>query len=228
MKTACISAASAVLLLSCVASAQSLLRSPPREVVDENGIADPQAPLRAYSLLLVEAPRPRTFQVHDKITIIISQSSSQSAKEKTDLKKDASLKAGVRQFPDLMALLDGRIETDNGSPIVGVDGSGSTKWKGDGTYERSDRFTDRITATIIDVKPNGVLMLEAKRTVEKNQEKQILVLSGEVRREDVTAQNTVQSSQLADLALIVKNEGQVAENAQKGWITNLFDAVFSF
>jgi flagellar L-ring protein precursor FlgH len=180
------------------------------------------------SLLLIEAPRPKSFQLHDKVTILISEVSKQSANQKVDTKKDVSLKGGVRQLPDIIALLQGQLETDDGSPITGVDASAGNKFKGDGKYERSDRFTDRITATVIDVKPNGVLVLEARRTIEKDEELQTLVLSGECRREDVTAQNTVMSNQLADMVLSVKNEGQVKDAAEKGLLSRVFDTVFNF
>lgn len=207
---------------------QSLFRQEPKPQVNSLGEADPQAPLRNVSLLLIEAPRPKSFQLHDKVTILISEVSKQSANQKVDTKKDVSLKGGVRQLPDIIALLQGQLETDDGSPITGVDASAGNKFKGDGKYERSDRFTDRITATVIDVKPNGVLVLEARRTIEKDEELQTLVLSGECRREDVTAQNTVMSNQLADMVLSVKNEGQVKDAAEKGLLSRVFDTVFNF
>jgi len=94
--------------------------------------------------------------------------------------------------------------------------------------DRSDRFSDRITATVIDVKPNGVLVLEAKRTVKKDDEEQNLVLSGECRREDVTQNNTVLSTQLAELTLVSKNTGQVKDSATKGWIPRILEAIFNF
>jgi flagellar L-ring protein precursor FlgH len=134
----------------------------------------------------------------------------------------------VKQIPDLMALLQAQLETDQGTPITGVDASAGKKFKGDGKYERSDRFTDRITATVIDVKPNGVLVLEARRTIQKDEEVQNLVLSGECRREDVTQQNTVLSNQLADLTLLVNNSGDVREATEKGFLTRVFENVFNF
>jgi flagellar basal body L-ring protein FlgH len=73
-----------------------------------------------------------------------------------------------------------------------------------------------------------VLVLEARRSVEHDEESQLLLLTGECRREDVTEQNTVLSSQLADMTLKVHNEGQVKDSATKGWLTRVFEAVFNF
>jgi len=211
-----------------LASAQSLLRQPTQPTADQAGRPDPQAPMRGYSLTMVEAPKPRTYEIHDKVTIIISELSKQSATSKLDTKKNVKIKGSVNQLPSVSQLLELIAETDSGSPITGVDLSASPNFKGDGKYERSDRFTDRITATVIDVKPNGVLVLEAKRTIAKDDEIQSLVLAGECRREDVTDGNTVLSSQLADMTLVVKNDGEVKDAASKGLITRVFESIFNF
>lgn len=209
------------------AGAQSLLRRPPELATNTLGEPDANAALRETSLYMVEAPKPKTIQVQDKVTIIISESSTSTSKQKLDTKKDASLSATLKKFPDLAALLDGRVESGAGS-LAAVDGSAGQKFKGDGTYERSDRYTDRITATVLDVKPNGVLVVEARRTMVKDKESQTVLLTGEVRREDVTENNTVQSSQLAELTVVVQNEGDVKDTASKGWLTQFFETVFNF
>lgn len=207
--------------------AQSLLRRTPQVQTNAQGEPDPNASLRQVSLYLVEAPKPKTIHVQDKVTIIISESSTSTSKQKLDTKKDASLNATLKQFPDLAALLDGRLESGSGN-LTAVDATAGGKFKGDGTYERSDRYNDRITATVLDVKPNGVLVVEARRTIVKDKESQTVLLTGEVRREDVTENNTVQSSQLAELTVVVQNEGDVKDTASKGWLTQIFEAVFNF
>jgi len=218
-----------LLFAATSANAQSLLRrTPPPVPVDQFGTADPNVELRQTSLLFVEAPKPKNFEVHDKVTIIISETSRQTSEQSLDTKKDVTLEAALEKFPDLAKLLEGELTNGESDPIVEAAASANSKFKGDGTYERSDRFSDRVTATVIDVKPNGVLVLEARRTIQKDKETQVVVLSGECRREDVTEQNTVMSNQLADMALIVQNEGQVKDAATKGVLTRLFEAIFNF
>jgi len=218
-----------ILAASPVVTAQSLMSSPPPVApLDRTGEPDTQAALRGVSLLLVEVPKPRTYEVHDQITIIISETSKQSSTSKLDTKKDASIRASLDQFPDLAKLLEAELTNGDSSPIAEVDVSSGQKFKGDGKYERADRFTDRITATVIDVKPNGVLVMEARRVIGKDKEVQTLVLSGSCRREDVTSNNTVLSSQLADLTVVATAEGDVKDTASKGFITRFFEAVFNF
>lgn len=215
--------------LASAAPGQSLFLQPPKDPpTNRDGTVDPAAALREYSFTLVEAPKPKTVELYDKVTIIISETSKQSSEQKLDTKTDASFKAALKKFPDLAKFLEAELATGSSSPVVEVEASGKKDYKGDGKRERSDRFTDKITATVIDVKPNGVLVLEARRSVEHDEESQLLLLTGECRREDVTEQNTVLSSQLADMTLKVHNEGQVKDSATKGWLTRVFEAVFNF
>lgn len=220
-------AATIPLLCAHIAHAQSLLRreTPPPAALAQD---DAKADLKDLSPYYIEPPEPRKIEVHDKVTIIISETSRQSSEQKLDTKKDVTLAAALKKFPDLAKLLEGELATGESSPIAEASASAGNKFKGDGKYERSDRFTDKITATVIDVKPNGVLVLEARRTIQKDKEIQSVVLSGECRRDDVTDANTVLSSQLADLTLIVHNDGQVKDSATKGLLTRVFEAVFNF
>lgn len=109
--------------------AQSLFRRPTTPQTDVTGEPDHQAPARNASLFLVEAPKPKTFALHDKVTIMISELSRQSASQKVDTKKDAGINAGVSQFPDLLSLLEARFEMESGSPIIGVEADAGKKFK---------------------------------------------------------------------------------------------------
>jgi len=88
--------------------------------------------------------------------------------------------------------------------------------KAEGDAERSDRFIARVTAEIIDVKPNGTLVLEARKSVAFGRESKSIVLSGTCREEDVSDANTVTSSQLANLTVVQEMEGDVDRSSKKG------------
>lgn len=184
--------------------------------------------LRNASLMLVEAPLPKPYAIHDKVTIIISESSSQTSQQKLDAKKDASLKAAVNKFPDLAMFLEGNLTNLGTGVIASADVNAASKFKGDGKFQRTDKFQDKIQATVIDVKPNGVLVLEARKTVGQDREVRTLVLSGECRREDVTDNNTVLSSQLAELTILAHAEGDAKDAASKGFLTRIIEGIFNF
>ena len=195
-----------------------------------NGKANPVAELAGVSLYAIQPVAPKRFQVHDQITIIVNQSSKVQRDQslKTDKKYDD--KIDLAAFPSLLDIFklnvppDGRLATNN--PQLDLKSQG--KFDGKGDYTREDRFTARITATVIDVKPNGVLVLEARSSTVSDKEEQTMVLSGSCRTEDVTTQNTVQSTQLADLRLETRNKGEVKEGASKGILTKVFETLFNF
>ncbi len=224
-----------ILLVSCVVCgpvsvtcAQSLYLRKPKVALNERGEVDSGAMLKEVSMTYIDPPKPKTFQIHDQVTIIVDETSRESSKQTIDTKKDYDNSAGLSKFPSLEALLDLQLQGGGNDNAAELGLNSKQKFKGEGTYDRSDRFSARITAKIIDVKPNGILVLEARKTIQKNEEHQSIVMSGQCRTEDVSNANTVLSSQLAELTLISQQEGQVKDAATKGWIPRIIEALFAF
>lgn len=190
--------------------------------------AGTEAALRDVSLFMVVPPEPRKYQKNDIVEIIINETSNQKSEQSLDTKKDYSTAAELTRFPSLRHLLEAQLRDGDTTPIAGVDVSSNNKFKGDGEYERKDKFSARIAAVVVEVKPNGTLLLEARKEVTTNKEETTLVLSGLCRPDDITTNNTIQSSQLANLALTVKNEGDVKQTATKGIIPQILDTIFNF
>lgn len=184
--------------------------------------------LQDFSLFYVTAPKPKSYVKNDLITILIDEQSSTTTDADADAEKKLNFNASLEHFIDLTQLYGMRLQSSPRSPIAQVDLNANPKWKAQGSYDRADKMAAKITATIIDVKPNGVLVLEAKKTITKDNEVTTIVLTGNVRTMDVTTSNTVLSSQLADLIVSMKNEGDVKDATTKGWIPRLLDTVFAF
>ena len=104
----------------------------------------------------------------------------------------------------------------------------SRSFEGEGDYARKDALADRITARVVDVKPNGNLVLEARKFVQNDDEKLELVLTGYCRAEDVTADNSVLSTQMYNLDLRKQHSGELRRASKKGLLTKLLDFVFNF
>ena len=219
----------ATLALPAAAPAQSFYEFTVETPVDELGDPDPSAPLRTMSMLFIDIPKPRKYEVHDLVTLIISETSSAESKQILDTKKDYKLTGSIEDFPDLIQLLELRLEAGERTSLADLGVNSKQKFKGEGTAKRSDRFTARITAKIIDVKPNGNLVLEARKTVaSQNGESKTIVLSGICRQEDITDANTINSSQLADLRLIQTTTGEVTKTSEKGFLTRVLETIFNF
>lgn len=191
--------------------------------------ADPgRAKLSDVSFTAVPAPEPRTLRKHDLVTIIVRENSEYKSEATTDLKKEATLDARLEEFVKLnirnVALEGGAI----GANPPSIKASGKGEFKGDGSVDRSDEFTARITAEVLDVKPNGTLVLQARKFIKTDEEEQEMILTGTCRAEDVSADNSIYSYQLHDQSLTKMHKGAVREATKKGWLPKLLDLISPF
>ena len=219
----------AFVALSGAANAQSLFQDEPEAVpVKAEDDRSTHESIYATSLIAVKPPDPRVYKEHDLITIEVSEISNIKREQSLDTEKkyqnDAAMATldTIRQFIELRAPL----QAINPSPSNLADSQ--SKFEGDGEYERKENITARITARVLEVKPNGTLLLEARTSIETDKEKQTILLSGLCRSEDVTGRNTINSSQLYDLALNIQHEGQVTKASEKGLIPRALEAIFNF
>lgn len=182
--------------------------------------------LQRVSLTAVVPEPPRSFKVRDLITIIVREQKKYEADAKVDNKKRLSLDAALEAWFRIHDHKWQQQAFSGGRPQI--TGTLKTQAKNDGKSEREDTFVTRITAEVVDVKPNGNLILEATSYIKNDEEEQIMTLSGVCRSFDVTPDNTVLSTQLGDLRIDVKHTGAVRDATRRGWISKGFDFLRPF
>lgn len=186
------------------------------------------ARLTSVSFFAVPEPTPRTLKKHDLVTIIIREQSEFKSEGNTELTKEANLEAKVEEFIKLNWknwAIEGGAQGDN-PPSIKL--GGSREFTGEATVDRTDSFTMRVTAEVVDVKPNGTLVLQARQRIKTDEEEQILILSGICRAEDVTADNTVLSTQMFDKDVTKIHKGPVRDTTKRGLLSKLLDVVNPF
>ncbi|MFA9479001.1 flagellar basal body L-ring protein FlgH [Phycisphaerales bacterium AB-hyl4] len=179
----------------------------------------------------VRIPEPRSFAMHDLITIIIRESTDTSFNQSLDTEKRSNYGGEITDFPrlsvrDLLNFQLAPSSMEQGNPRLGI--GFNSNFEGEGDYRRRDSITGRITARVVDVKPNGTLVLEARKYIESDGEVLDMVLTGTARVDDVTTDNTVLSSQLHDLRLSKQHEGELRRTSRKGIFTRILDTIFNF
>lgn len=201
----------------------SLLRATLAQPIDPA-----QAKLDNVSFFAVPPPEPRVIKKHDQITVIIREESEFKSEGTTETKKSADLDARIDEFIKLNLAnwaIEGGGEGDN-PPSIKM--SGKRNFKGEGTVDREDSMTARVTAEVIDVKPNGSLVLQGRKRITMDDEYQQFLITGIARAEDVTADNTVLSTQLAEFNLRKTHKGAVRNATKKGFIPKLLDVINPF
>lgn len=149
----------------------------------------------------------------DVLTVLIYESTTASSRADTKTSKSdsASTKPGVG--PLLSMLPEGSV-------------SGKTGSQASGSTTRSGTLVGKISVVVKEVLPNGNLKVEGTRTVGVNGEKEKIVLTGIVRPEDVSAENTVPSTAIAQAEIHYEGKGPVGNKQREGLLTKLLKWLF--
>ena len=144
--------------------------------------------------------------IGDIVTVVIFEAASATNRVGTRSGKDTSLNGGLS--------------------VGGIDESISfgfdSRFRGIGETERSDRFVASMAAQVVDVLPNGDLVVEGRQNLLINGEKRDIEVRGQVRRVDITPDNTVASSRLANAMINYDGKGYVTRSAKPGLINRIF------
>ena len=85
-----------------------------------------------------------------------------------------------------------------------------------------------MTARVVDVLPNGNLVIEGVREIRLNNENQILYLTGVVRPEDIARNNVVLSSAVAQMTVRLQGRGTVSQHVNPGWLYKILNNIMPF
>ena len=159
--------------------------------------------------------------VNDIVTIIIDESSSGQNKASTNSSRDTKTDAGISGLFGI----DTSILKANPSmgASLSVGGTAANSLKGTGDTSRGGTLQARITAKVVRALDNGNLLLEGRRQLTLNEEDQYIVITGIVRPEDITADNLVSSSQIADARIVYTGNGVLHDKQRPGWLTRILD-----
>lgn len=161
-------------------------------------------------------------KIGDVLTIIISENTKIDNKVKRDLEKttvnsldfdgdNAQIKHIIPSIPDL------KFEAESSKSLNG---------KSD--YKDERKFEDRITVIVIDIHPNGNLVVMGTREREVGGDKQIIQASGIVQPRDISYDNSIRSEQVANFKLLSINDGVTKSYNEPGWLGKIVDFLWPF
>jgi flagellar L-ring protein precursor FlgH len=162
----------------------------------------------------------------DIITIVISEVASASKEAKTDTKRGSTVNAGIPNFMGLEKV--GLLKNNIGDLSKLINASVDSEFQGSGSTSRKENLYATISARVVDVIPNGNLMIEGRRNVKVNNEEQEIVLEGIVRPRDIAADNTVNSIYVADAKIRYSGRGIISDRQSPGWLMNIVDKLWPF
>ncbi|MDG2422785.1 MAG: flagellar basal body L-ring protein FlgH [Phycisphaerales bacterium] len=176
--------------------------------------------LQSVSMFAVTPVEPRLFHIHDLVQIIVRESSVAASFQGLETEKEYGLAGGVESFPG--------VNGQNPLYYTEFDVVGEKEFDGEGEYVREDELVTRLSAEIIEIRPNGSLVLEARTRIRTDDEEWYTQLTGICRPEDITAANTILSNQIFDLQVEKRHKGDVPQAASKGILAQALDVIFAF
>ncbi len=166
-------------------------------------------PPTSWSSLVADRSSTR---VGDSVTVLIFESSQASNSAQRGSRKTTKLSGS--------ASADTSAHKVEGGIAGAFDGLGQTS--------RSDRIIASISATVVDVLQNGDLRLEGEQTLLVNGERTVIKLGGRARLADLTENNTVMSTRLADARIEYDSSGFGARSARPGIVARVMDRLRVF
>lgn len=176
----------------------------------EKALAEPES---LYSEASYEAlySDKRSFSVGQSLTVLIFERTSAETTAGTDTNRSNDVSAGV-------SIIDKDKEGGN----LGF----SNRFEGGGSSSRTGKLVASVTVNIVGTTDKGELLIKGRQVINLNNEKQHLFVSGRVRQDDVTVENTVLSSRIADALIEYKGDGLLGKRQGPGVITKVFNWIF--
>lgn len=168
----------------------------------------------------------RARQVGDIVFVEIVENAKAKKKNDTKAERKNEWSAAVPYFFGHATGLRREPGSKNTDPLI--DASFKSKLDSKSELKREDTMTASIGCTVIEVLPRGNLVIRGSREIEVAGETQYIVLQGVVRPADVTARNTVLSTQLADASIHYTGRGVLTDKQKPGWLARLLDHVWPF
>jgi len=142
----------------------------------------------------------------DLLTVEISENQDLKNEESSDLKKETSLNTQLANFD---------IKPNAFSVLPQLEGSSADSLKGTANYVKKGKFTARVTAVVVDVLPNGNLVVQGRREIRIDKETKLIEFSGIVRRWDVAADNTIPSELVAEARVSYTGTGPLTDETNR-------------
>ncbi|MFN3243336.1 MAG: flagellar basal body L-ring protein FlgH [Planctomycetota bacterium] len=177
-----------------------------------------QNPYRKAGVRIASIADQRARHVGDILTVMIQEQTQVRNEEKVERRNDTSLAARLEAYS-----LSNKTFNENILPRIDI--RKEQDFNGEAKQNTNSDVRASIAVVVLDVQPNGNLVVAGTRSVKLNDETRTLRISGLVRPLDVTPANTIGSAMVADARIAITGEGANTRQVTRGPIGQLFDTL---
>ena len=106
--------------------------------------------------------------------------------------------------------------------------SGTNTFDGKGEATQSNQLNGEISVTVAEVYPNGTLLVRGEKLLTLNRGDEHIRISGIVRDADISADNRVPSTRVANAKITYSGNGEIARASRQGWLQRFFTMLSPF
>lgn len=169
----------------------------------------------------------RASRVGDILTVRVTIADKALLKNKSEQTREDKDESDLTAFGGLQASIDA-VLPEAVDPTRLLDTETSREISGDGSINRNETIDITVAAIITQILPNGNLVIEGRQEVRVNYELRQLLVTGIVRREDITSANTVPSDKIAELRVSYGGRGTISDVQQPRYGRQLIDVILPF
>ena len=163
---------------------------------------------------------PRATRVGDVLTVTMDMDEKATLGNNTDLKNEATVSNGF----DLNTGMGS--DSFKISPKLNIDSA--TESKGTASTDRSDKVRVSVAAVVTGVLPDGNMLIRGTQEVRVNQELRVIEVAGVVRPRDISKENTIPYTKIAEARISYGGRGRLTEMQQPSWGHQIYNAVKPF
>lgn len=160
----------------------------------------------------------------DLITVLITETTNVDLQDDRSMNKQTAASEGF----SLAGKATGGLGQQASTAALDVKNQSARDFQGGASFRSDREFSDRFTVQVMDVLPNGNLVISGKRRVQIAGEEATLVLSGVVRAIDIGPDNTLQSRYISELRLNYESEGASKSFTRQGRLGRIGNRVWPF
>lgn len=161
----------------------------------------------------------KAARVGDIITVVLQENTSSSKSSTVEVTKESETSTPLETGASVFGLTP-----TVGNLNLGVNIGADREFTGESGADQSNQLNGSISVTVVDTYPNGTLVIRGEKWITLNRGEEFIRISGLVRPGDISPDNMVMSTKIANARIQYSGTGELADAQEMGWLTRFFNS----